>query len=660
MRFEGLREKLTGVLVPVFSLRSQESVGSGEFLDLPLLGQWCKNCGVNLIQILPVNDTGDDPSPYSALSAFALHPIYIRVQALPEFSQLAKREEITKKIASIRVSQQKLDRLQYREVLYGKLEILRDIYRDCEPEIEADNGLKAWIKANPWVRDYAVFRALKDREQLRSWVEWQSYREITEADILKLWKSKDLPTLFFAWLQYRLEEQFLQASRELKGLGVLLKGDIPILMNEDSVDVWAHREIFHFDLRAGSPPDSYSPEGQNWGFPIYNWDALETRNFDWWQERLLQADKFYQAYRIDHVLGFFRIWAIDRSHTSGSLGYFKPASFIHRAELYRRGLDDGRIRWLSEPHVQGAQLRGRFGAGAQKIIEMAMEQIGNEDLYLFRSDIRGERDIYVLGLESSDTETLLKWFRDRALIQIEEHLFAPAWNYRSSGRYQGLAEQEKAKIEELLREKAQENEKIWEQMGRKLLSFMKSSVDMLACAEDLGAIPASVPTVLTELEILGLKIPRWTRHWDLQGQPFIPLANYPWLSVCAPSVHDTSTLRQWWEEEDGREDFWHSLGLPGPCPSVYGPETAAKVLAKLQEAGSAICVYQVQDFFAGVPGLRARQSQDERTNIPGTVQDRNWSYRIPVNLEKLLQDGDLRNLVSSLTKTRPKPGVQNA
>ncbi|KGE71946.1 4-alpha-glucanotransferase [Spirochaeta lutea] len=652
MKFSGLNRPLAGVLVPVFSLRSKESAGTGEFLDLVPFGDWCKKSGLEVIQLLPVNDTGDDPSPYSALSAFALHPLYTRVQALPELDSVKNKQEIIKKLANLRVSHDGSSRLAYRDVLYGKLEILHDVFRANEAVITADSELKTWIKRNPWVTEYAVFRALKDREQLRSWVEWSDNIQPTTEDIQKLWKSKKLPTLFYAWIQYRLEQQFLAAAQHLQTLGILLKGDIPILMNEDSVDVWAHRDIFYVDQRAGAPPDGFSPEGQNWGFPIYNWDALQAQDYGWWRRRLLQADKFYQAYRIDHVLGFFRIWTIGTEHSTGALGYFNPAAYIHRADFYRKGFDDARIRWLSEPHIRGEHIRGVFGVRSDEVIKLCFSQVGNEDLYVFTSAITGEKAIQELPIAWQEKDTLLGWFRDRTFIQVNDHEFAPAWTFRDCSRFQELGDGEKAAIEELVAQKGGESEHLWAQTGKRLLGFMRETVEMLTCAEDLGAVPDCVPRTLGELSILGLKIPRWSRRWHEPGQPYVPIWDYPFLSVCAPSVHDTSTLRDWWENEDGSEAFWYSLGCHEGYPRDFNPSIAQKVLKKLMEAGSALCVFQLQDYFALYNPYRVDDPQDERINIPGTVQETNWSYRIPMTIEDLQKEDGFTAAVRDVTSVR--------
>jgi 4-alpha-glucanotransferase len=423
-------------------------------------------------------------------------------------------------------------------------------------------------------------------------------------------------------------------------------------MNEDSVDVWAHREIFCLKQRAGAPPDGFSPLGQNWGFPIYNWKTLEDQDYNWWRRRLLQADKFYQAYRIDHVLGFFRIWTIDSANNTGALGYFKPAQYIHRADLYRKGFDDGRIKWLSEPHIPGTEIRNTFEVRSDEVIKLCFTQVGSEDLYTFSPEIQGEKSIHDLSLSWKEKESLLDWYRDRTFIQVDKDEFSPVWTFRDCSRFKMLNDSERASIEELVVQKGGENEALWAQTGEKLLGFMRDTVQMLTCAEDLGAIPDCVPKTLEELSILGLKIPRWSRRWSEPGQPYIPIWDYPFLSVCAPSVHDTSTLRDWWENEDGSEAFWYSLGCHEGYPRDFRKDAAVKVLKKLMEAGSALCIFQLQDYFAIHEPYRVEDPQTERVNIPGTVQEINWSYRMPMTIEDLQKQKEFTQQVADLSAVR--------
>ncbi|SIQ33642.1 4-alpha-glucanotransferase [Alkalispirochaeta americana] len=661
MKYPHGTARITGVLVPLAALRSTTSIGCGEFADLPDLARWCSATGLNLIQLLPVNDTGGESSPYSALSAYALHPVYIRIQDLPELQELSPKVRAALE-SQLKKLHQELDgpeRFDHGRVLAEKTALLRQIFTEAAPEgpegtdtTPAGKDLTAFVRANPWVKPYSVFRALKDAHQGRAWTTWEEHRQGDQALVDKLWRRASLKreTRFYAWVQMRLARQFREASREVARLGVALKGDIPILMNQDSVDAWFNREVFRPDLRAGAPPDMFSDLGQNWGFPIYNWDYLESQDYAWWRERLRQAAQYYQAYRIDHVLGFFRIWSIPERNVSGTLGFFWPQKGLTRDDLGQVGLDAGRLRWLSEPHLRGEELHQGLGEDLPGLITTLFEQIDQEDLFLFSPAIRGEADIIALGLPAGQQEWLLERYRDRALLELPDGTFAPSWFFRDCSRYQTLSPEERARIEELLDRRGAENNELWAEQGRTLLKFMQNTTDMLTCAEDLGVVPEAVPRVLGELGILSLLIPRWSHYWDQPGEPLIPLGEYPEASVCAPSVHDTSTLRGWWEDESGREALWREItsGEDRPCPEQFTPEVALEVYRGILACSSRIVVFQLQDLFALTPDLPRKESRQDRINVPGTANSFNWTWRMPLTMEALQDHPRLQEVLRDL------------
>jgi len=662
MAREGLTHYRTGVLVPVAALRSEANLGAGEFADLPALAKWCADLGLDTIQLLPVNDSGGESSPYSALSAFALHPFYLRISDLPEVASLpaATRKSVTEELDRIRDRHQGADRIRYRDILRDKLAVIRTVFEASTMSADITSAMDDFVRQNPWIRPYAVFKHLKRINEERSWTEWTDFRDPDQSDIDAAWQDDQFATDigFDVWMQWRLHEQFSAAAAEVNELGVILKGDLPILMNDDSVDVWFHRDKFVLDLRAGAPPDMFSHLGQNWGLPIYDWDAMAGDGFAWWKARLKHASKFYSAYRIDHVLGFFRVWAIPAENTSGLLGWFVPSCLASRERLQRIGFDDGRVRWLSEPHLTGEELRAAFGVHTADVISAALTRIADEDLYLFLPRISGERAIHSLDLPEPTRDWLASRYGDRALIRVSDDEFAPAWNFRSCSRYQQLAESEKSGFEELVHELSTRSEQIWEQQATRLLGFMSETTPMLPCAEDLGVIPSVVPTVLSSLGILGLRIPRWSRIWDKPDQPFVRPERYPVLTVCAPSVHDTSTLRGWWEEGDGLEGFWQSLNLAGEPPKRYTAETAREVIGAILRTTSSICVLQIQDILALTPVITPQPPDQERVNVPGTVNEFNWNYRLPVSLDELAGIADLKDVLSPLVRERRSRPVQ--
>ena len=545
------------------------------------------------------------------------------------------------------------------------MDLLREIYAAHEDDIaaRAEKGpLAEWIDKNSWVKDYAVFRRLKEANGEKSWKEWESCRDVKPADIEGLWNDPKgrKEHLFWVWLQEALDRQFHLAAEALAKAGILLEGDLPILMNEDSCDVWAQGEYFRMDLSAGAPPDMYSPDGQNWGFPIYDWDAQSKDDYAWWKARLAAAEKYYGAYRIDHVLGFFRIWASRREDNSAILGRYVPFIPVKRKDLEALGFDQGRMRWLSQPHIPGREvydslqdLGGHEAAvEAEQIFSRVLCRIGNEDLWLFNQSVQGEKDIQALGLHPAATGALLRFWRNRLFLEYEEGQFFPVWCYRDSRAYHSLSGDEKAALETLLEKRREDSEKVWEEHGKRLLSLLTASSSMQPCAEDLGAVPACVPRVLAKLKILGLRVVRWHREWDKEGQPYVPFDKYPELSVCTVGVHDSSTLREWWDREADQVCFSGLMGVPS-LPRVYNPGTAKIILSKAAQAASRYHVFQIQDLLHLSHKWYAEDPASERINVPGTDNDFNWTYRLPASIQELARDKDLVKAVAELAAVKP-------
>lgn len=646
MKFPTVDHKLTGVVIPVFSLRSEKSCGTGEFADLPLLGEWCKQTNLELIQILPVNDTGFQESPYSALSAFALHPLFIRLEDIPE------SKNYYKVIDDLRKGQEPHKRVNFAEVLSGKLEILQKIYDDNRKSIEKDTKISQWMSDNPWVKNYAIFSTMRRKNLMASWKEWKTFKNPKPSDLNKLWEKHLSENFFHVWVQYHLEKQLKKAAKSLDSMGVSLKGDIPILMNEDSCDVWADRKFFNLTLSAGAPPDMFSTEGQNWGFPVYHWENLKKDDYSWWRMRLKQAAKFYHAYRIDHVLGFFRIWNIPFHMISGRMGYFNPSAYINKEDLYSIGFDEGRITWLSRPHVFEQELKEQLGAEADLIINTCFDRIDNENLFLFKENYTSEKNLFNSNLSDKAKSVLAEMLKNVTLIPVDNKNFSLSWSYGNTRGYQSLNNWEKGKIAELSARCGAEAEKIWEKNALNLLSFMKETTNMLVCAEDLGAVPDCVPSVLQKLGILGLKVVRWAREWNKDGDPYTNINEYPELSVCTPAVHDSTTLRQWWYEEKEKNALAAGLNLEA-IPYEYPTEEAVRVfLEALLKSRSAICMVQLQDLFALDHQICDTDINFERINIPGTVQDINWSYRMGLTMEQLLTEEKLKENISTLVEKR--------
>lgn len=662
MRFLHPMGRLKGFAVPLLSLRTRAGP-CGEFPDILVLAEIAKSWNMNLIQLLPLNDTGTQTSPYSALSAFALNPIYLRIQDMDEVrgaNAAAGKARARAKALSLAMAEG--SRVHYEAILKEKMDILLELWQDASEGADGQmlrSEVDAWAKAHPWSRTYGAFMEQKMFHGNLPWWEWPIHKDVAEEE--------EFSSLgrFHLWIQMRAEEQFEAASRACLSRGVDILGDIPILMNVDSADVWTQRDLFDLSLSAGAPPDMYSSAGQNWGFPLYRWKVLEAQGYGFWKDRLSYAAKFYSAYRIDHVLGFFRIWAIGTREKDGYLGRFEPEYSISYHELSSLDFDPSRIRWLSLPHLPGEAVRKAFGGLPEEFAAMAADRllarIGNEDLYLFAPHLRGSLDIvdtiyssartfFSQGKEPWDSlrnceEILCSWWKNRVLLEIDQGLFVPTWDYSSAQGWSSLSEREKTALGALIARRKGESLGLWERNGREILKVLSESVDMQAFAEDLGVVPPCVPHVLNQLGIPGLRVLRWHRSWDEPGNPYVELHDYPENSMACTSVHDSSMLREWWEKEADREAVWalasRALGegtFPAQAPSRLDPDSAALLLRAFARVGSRIVVFPLQDILAATQEYREEDPKAERINVPGTSLPSNWTYRMKPYLETLVED----------------------
>ena len=672
-------QSLCGTAVPVSALYTQKSCGVGEFPDLIPFADFCKKAGLRIIQLLPINDTGTDSSPYNALSAFALHPLYICLDEMPE-AQVFKAD--IKKIRTAFKPHTPTERFRYRDIFHEKNVLLHAIFNKAEPQILADaeaGELAAWINANQWVIEYAVFKNIKRQNYHASWKDWKECADMrapSAAKITAAWNDPVLKRehLFYAWVQMHLHKQLRKAVAYCADNGILIKGDIPILMNEDSVEVWAHPEYFRSDLRAGSPPDGDNPTGQNWGFPIYNWANLKATGYRWWKDRLLHASQYYHAYRLDHILGFFRIWAIPEGETTGLLGKPIPYSEITIDDLKKAGFSKERIRWMAEPHINTEVVQNAVNGDylyAHGLLRKVADRIGAEELWLFKAEIQSEADIHRCELPPEVARKLSQKWTDRMLVKAGKDLhgasvYTAAHQYRDTTAWRTLSEDEQKRFEVLVEEKEAEQNKRWEMQAEDILSELCASVDMQPCAEDLGAKPVALPDVLEKLHILSLRVFRWEREWAKSGAPFIPLQAYPKASVAVTSVHDSSTMRQWWEQEVSYTDmlsFFDAIHIDGTvrkalCSTeggkpAYTVDVATALLSALVKVPSVFAIFPIQDWLGVIiDELPTVKAHEERINVPGTVSEANWTYRLPVPIATLGKNKTLIKRLRSITALR--------
>jgi 4-alpha-glucanotransferase len=646
MLYGNLDHFQTGVAIPVSGLRSRLSCGIGEYADLALLGRWAQKAHLDLVQILPINDTGHMSSPYSALSAFALHPIYLRMQEIPG------AEEFLDQIRAFAAMHQG-PTIDYEAVLHFKLDLLGQIWAKQSKQRRVIQEVEAWEAANPWIQTYGLYSHFKTLQGHKAWWQWSDAYAKASPIKLEAWATKYKSAVrFYAWVQMHAENQLREAVLEMQNMGVRLKGDIPILINEDSADSWGHPELFDMKNRAGAPPDMFCYTGQNWGFPCYQWDALAQTDYAWWKDRLRHAAKFYHAFRIDHVLGFFRIWQIPSQHRTGMLGRFVPSLSLHTKELLGIGLSQDWLQILSVPHFKAADLDAAWVGLPGK---WSSYFVLHGDWYVFSPELKDENALEQLDVPGEIKGRLFELFWNRMLLQFEGEPDAwyPYWYCGEARIAQHLDAGLRSKLFELLGQLASRQEAAWEQNGENLLRMMSSTTDMLVCAEDLGVVPDCVGPTLERLNILSLKIERWARDYHSVGQPFVHPSQYPRFSVNSPSCHDTSTLRGWWEEEGTRDQFAAQLGLNSQqVPTYLTTEVARKILERNLAANSLICLFPLQDWMSLHYDLRTEHPEQERINVPGSLAASNWAWRMQIHLEDLINYHAFYQQVAELVDQR--------
>ena len=667
-------KKRTGIVVPISALYTKDCPSCGDFLALKDLADFCKKAGFSIVQLLPVNDTGTQSSPYSGLSAFALHPLFIRINALPEFAAAMKGN---KAFATAYKAFEKefgyKKRFDYDAVLGEKTKLLHLLFNYIEKKNSKDEAeanklnkeLAKFVRSNQWIIPYAVFKNIKDENMQASWKSWDESIQKLSYDQIKLkWQNKAKKSShdFFVWCQLRASEQFKEGAESLRAKKIILKGDIPILMNEDSVDCWTYPEFFRQELRAGSPPDGGNPMGQNWGFPTYDWDRLEADEFTWWKDRIKTSAQYYDAFRIDHILGFFRIWASKENETTAYLGHTIPYADFTRKTLNELGFDDDRIKWISEPHIPTGTIENITWNHdeATAVLEKVCDRVKTEELWTFKKEIDGDKEIYAMnffedeGKNNAVKNALAEKWRDRSLIQIKKDRFIKVYAFENSTAWKTLSGEEQEKLRKLFEEIEVKENKLWEKQATTTLSAIVHASDMIPCAEDLGVNLPVMPEVLKKLDILSLKVIRWTRQWDKPGQPYIPFTDYPELSVATTSVHDSSTLRQWWnQEKDSVWAFINSVECENKPDgnSAFTPEIAEFILRSLASCKSALLINPLQDYLFLEHSFYLENEDDERINIPGSVNTFNWTYRIPVTIEEMSGNKGLLNKIKTIVET---------
>ena len=689
-----------GVALPVFSLRSQASFGVGEFADLKPLADWGKKVGLKLIQLLPINDTcatgtWQDSYPYAAISAFALHPIYLNLAAVAS-------PKNRKLLASLEAERQRLNALEsvdYEAVIKVKLDFLRKIFPSQKAATFRRLDYQEFLTANQhWLVPYAAFCFLRDRFGTADFNRWPEYRQFDAQQIAALAASgilsdegadvlpggqrgkcadapqksgsnsagkmaaaavrNDIAFHFFA--QYHLHLQLKDAAAHLHAAGLILKGDLAIGVYRHGADAWQAPELYHTDVQAGAPPDAFSAKGQNWGFPTYNWPRMAADDFAWWKQRFAQMAGYFDAFRIDHILGFFRIWSSPAHAVEGILGYFVPALPLDPGEFSARGIRLDRER-LIQPFINDAVLTEIFGEEADTIRRgFLLPASGGH--YVLKPEFATQRQVEdyfaarSAGLQApfdgaSPERSQVGAQRSAAQAKLKAGLFDLISNVillevngelhfrfamEETFSFKLLPAETQGRLRELYVDYFfRRQDDFWQREAMRKLPALKRVTDMLICGEDLGLVPACVPQVMRDLGFLGLEIQRMPKSL---GREFSRPAEAPYLSVVTPATHDMSTLRGWWEEDRVliQKFFNQELGLPGEAPAAAEPWIVERIVRQHLDSPAMWSIFQWQDLLGMDGRLRRDQVAAERINIPA-FPNFYWRYRLHLTLETLLK-----------------------
>ena len=612
--------RAAGVAIPVFSLRSEHSYGVGDFGDLRRMVDWAVATGMKVIQVLPVNDTTTDGRwhdsyPYNIVSMFALHPHYVDLESAGTLRSKAQMTKFLRRRRELNA----LPYSDYEAVERVKTEYLQLLFEEQGKSVLDSKDFKAFVADNEdWLKPYAE------------------------------WVSSNIQYIYY--VQYLLHTQLKAAADYARKNGVVLKGDLPIGVNRDSVETHHYPELFNLDSQTGAPPDTFSHQGQNWGFPTYRWGEALTCML---RRRLSHMSQYFDALRIDHVLGFFRIWEIPHDAVYGLLGHFSPALPLTAEEISWFGLPF-RKELFTKPFVNDRLIDRLFGIHAQYVREnfLVRKAYG---LYDLKPEYDTQRKVAEAFSERKDESSL--WIRDGLMRLISDVLFVedphqsdmyhPRIGVINEPIFEALSSEEKDAFMRLYNNYFyQRHSFFWGQQALKRLPAMLKDCRMLICAEDLGMLPDCVEPVLDQLRILSLEIQQMPKQ---QGFEFAHLDANPIRSVCTISTHDMAPMRLWWQEQPERRQRYYvtMLQKEGRAPEQLPAHLAEEIIARHLYCPSMLCILQLQDWTAMDSELRRKNPQDERINVPSDAYNR-WQYSMHITIEELLAATKYNNKVKTM------------
>ena len=647
VRFTSSARKVAGTAIPVFSLRSEGSFGVGDFGDLKKLIDWAVSTHQQAIQILPINDTTItntwmDSYPYNSISIYAFHPMYIDLRQLGKLKDkeaLAFYEEKRKELNA-------LPQIDYEAVNNTKRAYLKSMYQQTGKKVLASAEFKKFFKENEhWLLPYAAFSYLRDQYGTPNFSQWPEHNEYHADEIAAMCIPESdcyEEIAFYYYIQYNLHIQLLDAGNYAREKGIIFKGDIPIGISRNSVEAWIELYYFNMNGQAGAPPDAFSTNGQNWGFPTYNWDVMEKDDYQWWQKRFRKMAEYFTAYRIDHILGFFRIWEIPSHSVHGLLGQFVPALPMSVDEIQSYGLTFQKD-FMTKPFINENILNRIFGEKADRVKETFVQHC-HDDIYEMRSEFDTQRKVEAYFAERKDEESrnicegLYTLISNVLFVPDRKHpsMYHPRIAVQNDFIFEVLSPEEKEVFNRLYNHYYyQRHNQFWYQEAMKKLPILTQSTSMLVCGEDLGMVPDCVPWVMEQLQILSLEIQRMPKN---PQHEFGHVWEYPYRSVCTISTHDMATLRGWWEEDYEQTCRYYNqvLGHWGEVPTAAPGWVCEEIVRNHLECPSLLCILSFQDWLSMDEEIRYPNVDAERINVPANPRHY-WRYRMHLTLEELMK-----------------------
>jgi len=652
--------KGAGVAIPVFSLQSNKSCGVGDLGDLKSMIDWTAKTHQKVLQILPINDTTmthtwTDSYPYNSISIYAFHPMYVDINQLP----VLKDKQAIKDFETERVKLNALKEVDYEAVNRLKWKFYRLSFAQDNQRIRGTKQYKEWFLENQdWLKPYAAFSYLRDSYKTADFTKWPKYKVYNSIEIDHLCNDNkqiaNTEIALYYYVQYHLHTQLLQAKEYAHEKGVILKGDIPIGISRNSVEAWTEPYYFNLDGQAGAPPDDFSVLGQNWGFPTYNWDRMAQDNYAWWRKRFQKMATYFDAYRIDHILGFFRIWQIPMHSVHGLLGQFVPSIPMSREEIESYGLPFDEHFFLT-PYIHEHFLYQIFGPHTDRVRTEFLDTTNTFEVYHMKPAFDTQRKVKDYFEGKTDKDSI--WIRDGLYSLISNVLFIrdvhdanrfhPRIAVQNDFVYHALNDSQKAAFNRLYDHYYyHRHNDFWYEQAMKKLPILTESTNMLVCGEDLGMIPDCVPAVMDSLQILSLEIQRMPKNPKLE---FGHLLEYPYRSVCTFSTHDMSTLRMWWHEDaESTQKYYNSqMGHWGDAPKEATPEICYDVVRNQLFSQSMLCIMSFQDWLSINGRWRLDDASKERINVPANPKHY-WRYRMHLTIEELLIADDLNAAITHI------------